>query len=160
MLSGVLTGGKNSRLYKRLVYDLQLAQDVTAQQDSSQYGSIYMIVVTARPSADATGRSRSRASGRSSTRSSRSCAKAPPDAREVERVQNGIEASFLGQMETVAGKADQMNAYFIATGNPDYFAEDLARYQALQPTDIQAAVRRWLPADRRLELSVVPAPAQ
>ena len=43
------------------------------------------------------------------------------------------------------------------TGNPDYFNEDLARYHALQPNDIQAAVRRWLPADRRLELSVVPA---
>jgi hypothetical protein len=42
------------------------------------------------------------------------------------------------------------------TGNPDYFNEDLARYRALQANDVQAAVRRWLPADRRLELSVVP----
>jgi zinc protease len=59
-------------------------------------------------------------------------------------------------METIAGKADLLNGYFDATGNPDYFNEDLARYQALAPDDIQAAIRRWLPAGRRLELSVVP----
>ena len=53
VMSGVLGSGKNSRLYKRLVYDMQLAQDVTAQQASSRYGSIYMVVVTARPSPDA-----------------------------------------------------------------------------------------------------------
>lgn len=50
-----------------------------------------------------------------------------------------------------------LNAYYFATGNPDYFNEDLARYRALEPEDIRAAVRRWLPVDRRLELSVVPA---
>jgi predicted Zn-dependent peptidase len=60
-------------------------------------------------------------------------------------------------METNAGKADQMNAYFMTTGNPDYFAEDLSRYQVLSPADIQAAVGRWLPKDRRVEISVVPA---
>ena len=36
--SSVLAGGKNSRLYKRLVYDTQMAQDVTAFQSS---GALY-----------------------------------------------------------------------------------------------------------------------
>ena len=35
-VSSVLTGGKNSRLYKRLVYDTQMAQDVTAFQESGR----------------------------------------------------------------------------------------------------------------------------
>jgi hypothetical protein len=43
------------------------------------------------------------------------------------------------------------------TGKPDYFDQDLARYRALGPADVQAAVRAWLPAERRLELSIVPA---
>ena len=38
-MSSVLTGGKNSRLYKRLVYDTQIAQDVTAFQQSGALGS-------------------------------------------------------------------------------------------------------------------------
>jgi predicted Zn-dependent peptidase len=55
------------------------------------------------------------------------------------------------------GKADQLNAYYFSGGGPDFYAEDLARYTSLSPTDIQAAVRRWLPPDRRVELIVEPA---
>jgi zinc protease len=154
--SGVLSGGKNSRLYKRLVYDMQLAQDVDATQNSSRHGSIYTIVVTARPSADSPDAALARIVGIVDEELEK-LRNAPPDAREVERVRNSVQASFIGAMETVAGKADQMNAYYMFTGNPDFFAEDLGRYQAIGPSDVQAAVRRWLPADRRLELSVVPA---
>ena len=49
VVSSVLSGGKNSRLYKRLVYDLQIAQDVTAAQQSQSLGSAFVIVATARP---------------------------------------------------------------------------------------------------------------
>jgi predicted Zn-dependent peptidase len=83
----------------------------------------------------------------------------PPDQREVQRAINEIEASFYRQMERVggfSGKAEQLNAYYFAGGNPDFFAEDLARYKALSATDVQAAIRRWLPADRRVELVVAP----
>ena len=31
------------------------------------------------------------------------------------------------------GKADQLNAYYTATGEPDYFQKDLARYRARRP---------------------------
>jgi zinc protease len=158
VLSGVLTGGKNSRLYKRLVYELQLAQNVSASQISARYGSRYQITITARPSPDPPEKVLARIKTIVDEEIEKLRA-APPDQREMDRVINGIEASFLGQMEMVAAKADQMNAYYFATGNPDYFSKDLARYQALKAADIQAAVKRWLPADRRLELSVVPAPA-
>jgi zinc protease len=156
VLSGVLTGGKNARLYKRLVYDLQLAQSVSASQSSARYGSQFIITITARPSSDAPEKVLERIKSIVDEELEK-LRNAPPEAREVERVKNGIEASFLNEMEVVSSKADQLNAYFSATGNPDYFGEDLGRYMALQPNDIQAALRRWLPANRRLELSVVPA---
>jgi predicted Zn-dependent peptidase len=54
------------------------------------------------------------------------------------------------------GKADQLNAYYTFTGDPDYFAEDLARYRALAPSDIQAIAQRFLPVDQRVELIVMP----
>ncbi|HWB29279.1 MAG TPA: pitrilysin family protein [Vicinamibacterales bacterium] len=155
MVSGVLAGGKSSRLYKRLVYDLQLAQDVDAAQNSSRYGSIYTIIVTARPSQDPPDQVLARLTAVVDEELDK-LRVTPPDAREVERARNSIESSFYSRIETVAGKADQLNAYFTATGNPDYFAEDLGRYQSLAPDDIQAAIKHWLPADRRLELSVVP----
>ncbi len=50
VLSSVLAGGKNSRLYKRLVYDMQMAQDVSAYPAvSAALGSSFQIVATARP---------------------------------------------------------------------------------------------------------------
>ena len=156
MLSGILSQGKNSRLYKRLVYDLQIAQDVTAVQYSSREGSIYLIVATARPS-DLTPEASLARLTTIIDEELEALRQTPPDDRELQRVKNGIEASFFGAMETVENKADLLNTYFMATGNPDYFAEDLARYQALSPNDIQAAVRYWLPPGRRLELSVIPA---
>ena len=55
------------------------------------------------------------------------------------------------------GTADQLNSYFVAGGGPDYFAEDLARYTSLSPSDVQAAIIDWLPPDRRVELVVLPA---
>ena len=55
-----------------------------------------------------------------------------------------------------SGRADQMNAYYFASGNPDFFAEDLARYMSLSADDIQAAIVSWLPADRRVEVIVEP----
>ena len=50
--ASVLTGGKNSRLYKRLVYDMQVAQSVNVFQSSNMLSSLFYVVITARPSND------------------------------------------------------------------------------------------------------------
>jgi zinc protease len=156
VVADVLAGGKSSRLYRRLVYDLQIAQNVFAFQDSNALASMFAIVATARPGHTLDAIKAVIDEELAALRAS------PPAAREVERAVNGIEASFYAQLERVAGfggRADLLNAYVTRTGNPDYFAEDLARFQALTPADIQAAAIAWLPADRRVELSVVPAAA-
>src|SRR6476619_253855 len=49
VVSSILAEGKNSRLYKRLVYDTQMAQTVTARQESGSLGSTFVITATARP---------------------------------------------------------------------------------------------------------------
>jgi zinc protease len=151
--SAVLTGGKNSRLYKRLVYEEQMAQDVSAFQNSGALGSSFLVIATARR-----GRSADELQKAIDEEIDR-LRREPPDAREVQRAINQIEASFYRRMERVggfSGKADQLNAYYFAGGTPDFFAEDLARYTSLTPADIQAAIVRWLPRDRRVELVVEP----
>jgi len=54
------------------------------------------------------------------------------------------------------GKADQMNGYYTNTGDPDWFNEDLQRYRAISASDVRAAADRFLPAERRVELTVQP----
>ena len=75
------------------------------------------------------------------------------------RALNQTEASFYRNMERVGGfggKADQLNAYFKSAGTPDFFDKDLARYRTVTAAEVQAAVDRYLPKDRRVELSVIP----
>jgi zinc protease len=159
-VSQILAGGKNSRLYKRLVYDLQIAQDVSAFQASAALDSQFQIVVTARPP-DATTTSTALIDRIRTIVDEEIAAlqKSPPSPREFERAINQIEASFYNRMESVGGftgVGNQLNAYYTETGNPDYFNEDLARYRALSAGDVQAAAAFWLPADRRVELMVEP----
>jgi zinc protease len=153
LVASVLTGGKNSRLYKRLVYDTQMAQDVSAFQQSGALGSAFVIDTTARP-----GRTIAEIQQAIDEELDR-LRREPPDEREVRRAINQIEASFYRQMQRVggwSGKANQLNAYYFTGGGPDYFAEDLARYTSLSPVDVQAAVTGWLPRTRRVELIVEP----
>jgi zinc protease len=163
VVSQILAGGKNSRLYKRLVYDLQIAQDVTAYQASSSLDSEFQIIITARP--PASGTTPESQIERIRTIVDEEIARlqqTAPTAREFDRAINQFEASFYNRMESAGGfngKGNQLNAYYFATGNPDYFNEDLSRYRALTPTDVQAAAAFWLPANRRVELTVVPSKA-
>ena len=51
-LAAILGDGKSSRLYKRLVYDEKIAQDVNAGFSGEQLGGQFEIVVTAKPGVD------------------------------------------------------------------------------------------------------------
>jgi zinc protease len=153
VVADLLADGKSSRLYKRLVYELQIAQNVFAFQNTGELGSFLAVVATARPGHTIPEMVKVIDEEMARLRTS------PPETRELQRVINGYEADFYDGIERVANRADQLNAYATTTGNPDYFAEDLARYQALSPADIQAAVLTWLAPDRRVELSVVPVDA-
>jgi zinc protease len=155
--ASILAGGKNSRLFRRLMYDEQIAQDVSAFQASSVLSSSFLVVATARPGRPVEEIRRIVDEELDKLRQTE------PDTREVERAVNQIEASFYRRMERVGGfggKAGQLNEYYTETGDPDFFAEDLARYRALSPSDVSAAIRRYLPADRRVELVVAPEDAK
>ena len=150
LLAGVLAGGKSSRLYRRLVYDLQIAQDVSAAQISARLGSEFWIVATAR-------------SGHTLTEIEHVVQEEldrikddPPSRRELDRTVNQYEASFIDRLENIGATANLLNTYVRLTGNPDYFNEDLSRYRAIDPADIQAIAGSWLPDSARVILSVVP----
>jgi zinc protease len=153
MVADALAGGKNSLLYKRLVYDMQIAQDVSAYQASQALSSYFLIEATARPGHTVEELQKVIDEEIAKLQAT------PPSAHDFDRALNQIEASFYNRMERVGGfggKADQLNAYFTATGDADYFNEDLGRYRALSPSDIRAAAAKFLPKDRRVELTVLP----
>lgn len=153
MVADILAGGKNSRLYKRLVYDLQIAQDVSAYQGSMRLCSQFTVMATARVG-------HTLAEIENVIQAEIDTLKAaPPTEREVQRTKNKYEAAFLSRLENVGsfgGKADQLNQYYYATGNPDYFQEDLGRYMSIDAGDVTTMARKYLRNNARVVLSVVP----
>ncbi len=58
------------------------------------------------------------------------------------RALNGIESQSIFGLQTVLGKADQMNAYATFLNKPDYFQADLDRYRKVTPADIQRVAKQ------------------
>ncbi len=54
------------------------------------------------------------------------------------------------------GKSDQLNAYNVFNRNPGFFDDDLARYRAVTPASMAAAMGQWLVGQPRVALSLVP----
>lgn len=153
IISRLMADGKTSRLYKRLVYDLQIAQSVVMYQDSKKHGSELYLFVDARAGV------RLSQIEEIIDEEIRRLKSESPSQRELESAVNQIESEFISEIERTGGfrgKANQLNHYFYYTGNPDYFNEDLNRYKALSVSDISSAARRYLEEDARVVLSIVP----
>jgi zinc protease len=149
VVSYILTGARNSRLTRKLVYDLQLATNSSSFQDSKRLDGDFTVVATARPGhalpelqlvIDA---------------EIRKLADEGPSARELDQAKNSIESQFLSGLESTTRKADQLNAYYYQTGNPDGFQADLDRYRAVTAEDVKRVVRAYLLSPKAV-LSVVP----
>jgi zinc protease len=95
----ILGGGRSSRLYKKLVYEKQIAQDVTAQQYSLMLGSIFQIQATARPGHTVEELEKALEEELSTFRSK------PAERSEIERARNMIETNIIGGLERLAASA-------------------------------------------------------
>jgi zinc protease len=153
LLADLLANGKTSRLYRTLVYELRIAVDVSAYQNSRELGSFFLVVATAAP-----GQSLADVAS-VIDRELLEVVTRGPDVPEMERATAQVEAHFMYRLQTVGGfggKSDQLNAYNVFRGDPAYFEDDVARYEAATRERVQEAAARVLHFDRRVVLSVVP----
>jgi len=153
LVAEILAGGKTSRLYRALVYDSRVATEIAASQNSRELSSFFQIVATAGP-----GRLLTEVERIARNELERFIAHGPEPA-ELERALAQAEAHFVQRLQTVGGfggKSDQLNAYNTFLGGPDFFAQDLQRYRSATAEGIRAAAARYLAANQRVMLSVVP----
>ncbi len=153
VLSHALAGGKDSRLYRKLVKELQVAQDVEASQQSLSLQSMYTLEATVAPGHTGEEVLAALDAVLAEVREK------GVTAEEVRTAKTVYEVSFHGSLATTQGKADRLNAYAFSHGEPDWVAQDLARYAVVTPEAVQAAVRTWLPADKRIVLRIQPEAA-
>jgi zinc protease len=153
LAADILANGKTSRLYKRLVYEMRAATDVSAAQNSREAGGFVQIAVTAAPGHTLTELERVVAAEIARL------ADEGPTEDEIERGRVQAEAQFIYRLQTVGGfggKSDQLNAYNVFLQDPGFFDQDLARYQGVTAESLRLAVRRYLANSDRVALSIVP----
>ena len=151
ILAAILSDGKDSLLYRRLVRELKIARDVDAYQYSTRLQGQFIIEATA-------------AEGHTTDELVAEIDKilaelqrTGPDPEAVEVARINYEAGFFDGLQSIAAKANRLNSYNIMAGDPGYIDEDLARYRALTPAGVKAAAERLRP-DARVVLHVTPEP--
>jgi zinc protease len=149
----VLGGGKSSRLYKKLVYEKQIAQDVLTEQYSLILGSVFYVQVTARP-----GHSAEEIEAAINEELEAFRTQGPTEA-EVERARNVIESGIIRGLETLGGfggVADRLNMYNHYLGTPDYLQQDISRYRKVTPASVQKFAQEQLKNEARAVVHGVP----
>ncbi len=154
LASDVLAGGKNSRLYKRLVYTDQIATSVSAGIGPFEIGSQLQLVATVKPGGDPA------AVEKALDEEVSRFLKLGPTRQELERIKTSNYASFVRAVERIdgaGGKAAILGESQLYGGSPDFYKTSLKWLRDASPADVQRATQTWL-SDGVFVLNVQPFP--
>jgi zinc protease len=155
LVSSILADGKTSRLYKRLVYDDQLATSVSAYINTREIAGIFQIQADARP-----GVALAQVEKAIDEELARFL-KEGPTAAEVERVKAQYAARFVRGVERIggfSGKTDILASSMIYGGSPDAYKKTLGHIDTATPEGLKESANHWL-SDGVYVLEVTPYPA-
>lgn len=155
LVSSILTSGKSSRLYKRLVFDDQIAASVATYVDAREIGGQFVIMATAKP-------------GHTNEELEKAVdeelslfLKDGPTQMELERARTQSLAGFVRGIERIGGfggKSDILARSQTFLGRPDGYKETLARVESATTEELKAVANRWL-SDGVYVLNIEPYPA-
>ena len=152
LVADLLSSGKSSRLYKRLVYDEQIATDVNASVDLREIGGLFTIQATARPGVNLA------QVERAAIEELARLLGGGPSPAELQRAKTGFRARFVRGIERIGGfggKSDVLAQGEVFTGRADYYKTRLQRVEGMTAAQIRAAANRWL-SDGDYTLEVLP----
>ncbi len=154
LVSDSLSNGKSSRLYKRLVYDDQIATDAGAFTDLKEIGGQFAMRATARQ-----GQSIAQVEKELDEELARFI-KSGPTPEEMQRIKTQYEADLVRGIERIGGfggKSDRLAQSQVFRGSPDAYKISLKRVQEATAEDLRAAAQKWL-SDGVYILEVDPFP--
>ncbi len=154
LAADVLGGGKTSRLYQRLVYELELATSATASLQEQELLSFWSVTVDPKKEVDP-----AKAEGEMEKVVAEFLAKGPT-AAELKRSKTSIEAGVLRGLEKVGGfggKATALAEGALYADDPDFILQQLEWLRAASPAEVLAAARDVMNAGY-YQLSVLPYP--
>ena len=139
------------RLYKRLVYDKQLAQSVRASQGSQAFSSVFDITVTLSSGADM-GEVK-----KIVMEELERLKKEDLEQRILDRVVASNESGMIYRLEDINNRANVLQEYNQFLGDPNKITWDLDRYRKTTPAKVRETVARYL--DPAHMITVITNPA-
>lgn len=153
LLAKVLAGGKSSRLHRRLVYELKIAQSVSAYHISRSLGGTFEIAYVPMQ-----GHTLAEVEAVIDEELAK-LREQPVDAVELERARNETKTESVRDLETLQGVAGRLLTYDVFAGDPAYLGRDLARYESATPELLQKWATQILRVAGRVHIKVEPNPA-
>jgi zinc protease len=153
LLARIMGGGKSSRLYKALVYDKQIAQDVKVENESLMLGSVFEITATAKPGVKPEDLQKAIDEEMAKLRDE------GPTQQELDRARNTTETQIIQKLERLGGfggVADRLNQYNHFLGDPGYLPKDLERYNRATISDLKRIANEKLMPNARVIVYGVP----
>jgi zinc protease len=151
LLALTLGGGKSSRLYKKLVYEKQIAQDVKAEENSAMLGSVFEITATAKPGV------KPEELEKAIEQELAAVQKEGITEVELERARNTVETRKIEGLQRLGGfggVADMLDLYNHYTGDPGYLPKDLARYENATRESVRNLAQTLTPNSRAVVYGV------
>lgn len=153
-VAGALTDGKNSRLYKRLVYDEQIATSVSAYNWENEIAGLFVIQANVKPGVD--NMVVEAAIKEELSRFLRS----GPTADEMKRIKTGYFAGFTRGIERIGGfggKSDILAQNAVYGGTPEFYKVRLKGMRDATSADVKTSANKWL-SDGVFVLHINPFP--
>jgi zinc protease len=153
LLAGVLAGSKSSVLYRDLVYERQIAQDVAAWISPFEEVGAFTIVATARPGVDAA------TLEQALLEHVERAATTLPDPADLERARNRLLTEFFSGLQKLDNRADAFSQFTTFFDDPGGFLREPDLCLRIEPRELTGYAAAAFGEDERVVLSVVPRKA-
>ncbi len=150
VLSDIVCGSKNSRLYKNLVFEKEIAQDVSVFQYSGKLTGSFFIIATAKPGVHSEQLKEEIFKEIDNIKVNKVTEK------ELTKSKNGIKSNFIYSLQNIDSIADQLNSYNYFMNEPNYFTEDVKRYENVDADIISGCIEKYL-TKPYVELKILPS---
>jgi predicted Zn-dependent peptidase len=154
MISSVLTDGKSSRMYKRMVDEDKIALQVLAfarsQEDYGTYliGALPLGDVELSKLRDVMDEEIEKLQTELITE------------REYQKLQNKFENQFVNSNSSIQGIASSLATYQMLYGNTNLINEEIEIYRSITREEIKEVANKYLQENQRLELDYLPEPTE
>ena len=150
----LLGSGKTSRLYKRLIYDDQVATDVSVYLDSREIAGLFFIQADVKPGVEVA------VVEKAIEEELRRFLAGGPAEKELEKVRMPFLARFIRGSERIGGfggKSDILARSQVFGESPDAYRRSLENIAAATPAQLQEMAGQWL-SDGVYTLEIRPYP--